>query len=203
MPSNPTTTDIAMTEPIAPFTLLAPCSIITNINITIDSAAVAGKSFCHSINDNAATAAAITPIATAIAIIEPLQSSAPSVAAIIPDMNIAKTATAATPFASAGSDIIPSIIDTAAKIATDTLNASNVAPILTISVPLAYLLIATIARTNPANATMNNVPFPIAARLNLPTSCMVIASNNSEAEIDNIIFPKSFAFLVSIEAIAI
>ena len=150
-----------MIEPVAPFTLLAPYSTIANMAITADSAKVAGKSFCHSINDNAATAAAITPIATAIAIIEPLQSSAPSVAVIIPDMNVAKNPIATIPFASAPSDIIPNNIHTPAIIAKETLNATSVSPTFAICLSPYFDNTLTIQVTNTPKAIMKTIPAPI------------------------------------------
>ena len=58
----------------------ADFSIYANIPIRIPSAAVAPASLDGSINDNATTDTAITPIAIAIAIMDPFTSLAPFVA---------------------------------------------------------------------------------------------------------------------------
>ena len=78
--SKPTTATIVIMVDIDPLTSGADLSIYANIPIRIPSAAVAPASLDGSINDNATTDTAITPIATAIAIMDPFTSLAPFVA---------------------------------------------------------------------------------------------------------------------------
>ena len=149
---------------IEPDALLPANSMSANIPISAPKHAVAMASLIESIKDNAATAAAITPIATAIAITFPFTSFAPCVALIILVMIMPRTATAITPFASCSVSTRPSRTDIPARspIATDT--ASSVPASFTVSPPLDVILIR--ADKNAKKTPANLAPFIISSGLN-------------------------------------
>ena len=97
---TPTATVMATSGAIDDFAVLATFTAIANIVIRIPSAATAPTNFVGFTNDNATTAAVITPMAIDIAIKFPLQSLAFLVANINPAMNAANIPTAITPCAS-------------------------------------------------------------------------------------------------------
>ena len=158
--STPIATVNTISEPIALDAAPATFIIPVNINIKIPSAPTAPVNLEGSINDSATTAAAITPIATVIAIKLPLQSFAFAVALIISDIIKDRTPIAIIPgiislnLIKLSNNAMPARIPIASDI------ASNVAAIFGASLP-ANLLIAVSSRIINPNAAMTACPFTI------------------------------------------
>ena len=142
--------------------------------------------------DNAATAAAMTAIATVITIKFPFTLFAPLVAAIIPVITTPRIATAPTPFASPSRLIMLIRIDTAASAPIATENAKIVAATFAVCCPLDILVIFTKALTNNKNPLTNTTPARISSGFNNDANLQTPTINNIEIEID-INKPPSFA----------
>ena len=134
-PINPIAIVITIRLPIADCILLPAFSTRANIPIRTESAIVAPANLLPSIIDNAATATAITPIAIVIAIMLPLQSSAPLVAHIIKDITDPSIVTAIIPLAKPLVSIRLNSIATPARIPIATDNATIVIAIFGASEP--------------------------------------------------------------------
>ena len=170
----------------------AAFAISANIPITVDNAKDAPASFFPSIMDNAATAAAITPIATVITIRLPFTLFAPLVAAIIPVITKPRMVTAPTPFANPSRLIILIRMETAANAPIATENAKIVAATFAVCCPLDMLVTFTNALTNNKNPLTNTMPAKISSGFNNDTNLQTPTISNIDTEID-INKPPSFA----------
>ena len=139
--------------------LLPAFSTIANIPISADKHKVGATRSFGSSNDNSITHAVSTPIATAIAMMLPLHSFAPSQADIIPAINIDKKPITIIPFAIADglSRSMRNITPTRMPIAT--LNDSRVAPTFRTS-PFFWRIMLN-AATKSVKTTRNPNPFSI------------------------------------------
>ena len=155
----------------------------------MDNAIAAGKSFVGSIIDNTATDAAITPIATAIAIIVPLQFSTSRAVSTIPAITNPSIDTAMTPLANPGKSIIPSSMATPARIAIETDIANSVAAILGESLPIIPTTKAR-AATITANSLIALNPCSIAAGSIPPRSFTTIDIISMDAAIAKRVVPR-------------
>ena len=166
MPANANTTPVS-TAIVARFRwkVFAPVfrNCVTNINsenipIRAERLAVATASLAGSINDSAATAAAIRPIATTSTIRVPLTLVTPRQAAAIRATIEDNIATAVTPLARFSIFMKPSIAATSANIPTAAANAMIVTAALLASGPT--ILVAAIKPTIRAlNRTITPIPF--------------------------------------------
>ena len=139
--------------------------MIANIPIRAPKHVVATASLVESIIDKAATAAAITPIATAIAMIFPFTSFAPLVAQTIAVIIAPSKVTARTPFINCLVSIRPSNTDIPARIPIATDTAIKVPANLTVSpVPLSVVIFFK-AFMKRRKAPANNTAFPISLML--------------------------------------
>ena len=184
-------TVIAIIEPIPPFTVGAAFSIRANIPISILRAATAPANLEPSINERAATATAITPIATAIAIMLPMQFWTPLAACIIRAITDERMPTAITPLAKAAKSIHPSIIATPANIAIAADIAMIVAEILPVSLPTNLQTNANPA-TTPAKNQITFFPFSISCS-DIPARILITPANISiDADIVKRAAPRPF-----------
>ena len=148
--NKPIATVMTISVPIDEVILLPILTMSANIPIRTPIAAVALKSSDVSINDNTAIAAAITPIATAIAIRLPLHSLASLVARIISAIIDASIPTATIPLAKCCTFMKPSIVATTARRAIDIDIINNVDP-----TPLRSLPASSVAAINPTIIALN------------------------------------------------
>ena len=206
------------TIPTTPFSALDDALIITANIAIIDSIAVVPiANFLGSIRDNTTTAAAITPIATVIAIIFPLQSSAFEAARISIAIIIDKQPTAIMPLAKAPIFTNPKTTLTAANMAMAPAINTKVAPSLSDEFPPNFLttnINSPIITTNIsmamiplANAGTDTLPSILHTNANMaiePATCIkvkpilplsllnnLVAAMRPTITIDNIIIPAS------------
>ena len=171
--------------------LMLPCSdpealaIKANMPINIPNAAVAPANLVGSMNDKAATATAITAIATDIAMRLPLTSCASRVAVIINAKIAPRIPTAITPLAKAPSSIKLSNTHTPAIIPMATDMANIVPATLAICSSFPIFVIDTMALTNIRNASANPAPFSISSPDNLLTSLQTPTIKAMDNEIDS------------------
>ena len=175
---------------IDPFALLPANSMRANIPMRDPKHAVAMASFVESIMDKAATAAAITPIATAIAMTLPLTSLAPLVAQIIAVMIAPSKVTARTPFANCLVSTRPSNTAIPARIPIATDTASTVPASFTVSpVPLSVVIFFR-AFMNRRKAPANAIAFTISPILSCPASFATPTIISIDADTDNNNLPR-------------
>ena len=190
--SAPTTAVMTKMDPMALPIVPDAFAIRANIPITIDKAALTPINFDPSINDNAAIAPAITPIATVMTIKLPFTSLAPFVAQIIAVITAPSIPTAVTPFANPAKSIKLKATDTAAKtpIATDITKIVPATLAICLSFPIVMIL--TNALVKIINAPIKATPLIISSADNVPTSLQTPTISIRDVDIANNI-PPSFA----------
>ena len=147
----------------APFTEVDIFSINAKATIKDVNEAVAPANFLESIKHNAATAPAISAIATVIAVRLALQSFAPLVAQIIAVITAPRADTAATPLTRAFVSTSPNNTDTTASAPIAIEMANMVAVTLAVCSVLEIVVTLTNAATNTKNPAANSAPFIISA----------------------------------------
>ena len=170
--------------------LLEYLAIRANIPIKVERANVAPASLDPSINDNAATAPAITVIATTITIRLPFTSLAPCVAFIMPIMKALNIPTAVRPFIKPPTSIRLIAIDTAAKIPIATAIDNIVADTLAIFCSFPIFVTATNAFISTTKAATNIPPLAISSGDNIPTSLQTPTISIMATDIFFTIFPN-------------
>ena len=183
--SNPTATVMIIIEGNDDWILLEHLAKRANIPIKVEIANVAPASLDPSINDNAATAPAITVIATTITIRLPFTSLAPCVAFIMPIMKALNIPTAVRPFIKPPTSIRLIAIDTAAKIPIATAIDNIVADTLAIFCSFPIFVTATNAFISTTKAATNIPPLTISSGDNIPTSLHTPTIKAIEIDIDN------------------
>ena len=149
--------------------------------MTIERAAVALAKGPGSINDKAATAAAMIPTATVMTIRLPFTSSAPLVATIIRAIKVLSIPTATIPFARPAISRRLRIATTPARIPTETDIARRVAESPAVSGPASFVIIVSSAMM-PVKAVRARMPFAMSSSEITEISSTTAASNPSEAD---------------------
>ena len=175
--------------PVAFRAYIASFSIKANIPITIDNATVAGISLLPSIMESAATAPAMTAIASVITTKLPTTLLAPFKAFVMAAIVRPSIVTAPTPFAKPSQVIILMSTETAASIPIAMENANIVPATFAIFCSLPILSISTIALMSTPNATTKIPPFIISSGVSLPTSLHTPTMSKSDVEIASSIPP--------------
>ena len=186
IPANmPTAAVMIINEPMELFIVPDAFAIKANMPIIMDMDAVAPASFDPSIMDNAATAAAITPIATDIAIRLPFTSFAPLVAQIIAVTTPPKRPTAMIPFVNPFKSIKLRMTATPARmpIATDIANIVPATFAICCSLPIDVMEI--IALTRSVKAAINIIPLVISLADKVPTSLQTPTIRINDTDIDS------------------
>ena len=178
-----------------PFAEPAAFDINANMPISIPIATVAPVNFEGSINDRAATAAAITPIATVMTMRLPLQLFTFLVATIINASMALKIPTAVIPFARFSIGIVPNTIATPAKTAIEIDTHKIVEPTLFNSLSPANLVAAIRPVTIPPKKVIPIPALAIDSKDIPPIILAVMDKSNIAAPIARIVGPtlsKSF-----------